>query len=217
MNGWTGTSANLLTDSVFPMKIKTASFVISAVNIAGCPKPTLPEYAFIGRSNVGKSSLINALTGRNKLAKISVTPGKTRLINHFLINEDWYLVDLPGYGYAKISKKDRAAWGKMSEEYILTRPNLLSIFLLIDSRHKPQKSDLEFMEWMGENEIPFCLVFTKVDKLSKREAVKNLDIYRTILQESWEELPTSFVTSSVKKSGIEDILDFIEETNKLFK
>lgn len=190
--------------------------MISAVNIEGCPKPTLPEYAFIGRSNVGKSSLINALTGRNKLAKTSTTPGKTRLINHFVINDNWYLVDLPGYGYAKISKKERAAWGKMSEEYILNRPNLLSVFLLVDARHAPQKSDLEFMEWMGENEIPFSMVYTKTDKLSKRELAKNLEHYQAALQEVWEELPPAFVTSSAKKQGLEEVLSFIENTNKLF-
>lgn len=199
------------------LKIKTATFVISASSISGCPKPLIPEYAFIGRSNVGKSSLINALTGRKKLAKTSVTPGKTQLINHFLINENWYLVDLPGYGYAKSSKKDRAAWDIMSEEYILNRRNLMSIFLLVDSRHAPQKSDLEFMEWMGENEISFNLVFTKTDKLSKRQAIENLDKYKSLLLESWEELPTSYVTSSVKKVGVEEILDFIEQTNKVFR
>ena len=198
------------------MKIKTATFVISAANISGCPKPTLPEYAFIGRSNVGKSSLINALTGRKKLAKTSVTPGKTQLINHFLINENWYLVDLPGYGYAKSSKKDRASWDKMSEEYVLNRPNLLSVFLLIDSRHAPQKLDLQFMEWMGENEISFNIVFTKTDKLSKHEAVRNIDQYKAMLRENWEELPSQFVTSSVKKTGVDEILTFVEETNKLF-
>ena len=202
---------------VFPVKIHTATFVISAVNINGCPKPTMPEYAFIGRSNVGKSSLINALTGRNKLAKISVTPGKTRLINHFLINENWYLVDLPGYGYAKISKKERAIWGKMSEEYILTRPNLLCVFILVDSRHEPQKSDMEFIEWMGENQLPFCIVFTKTDKLSKTESSKKIDQYKMALRENWEELPTCFITSSVKKRGMDEILSFIEETNKLFR
>lgn len=166
---------------------------------------------------MGKSSLINALTGRRKLAKISVTPGKTQLINHFLINENWYLVDLPGYGYAKSSKKDRAAWDKMSEEYILNRPNLLSVFLLVDSRHAPQKLDLLFMEWMGENEISFNIVFTKTDKLTKHETVKKIGQYRSTLNETWEDLPTQFITSSVKKTGVEDILTFVEETNKLFR
>ena len=199
------------------MKILSSSFVISASNLSGCPKPTMAEYAFIGRSNVGKSSLINALTGRKKLAKTSVTPGKTQLINHFLINENWYLVDLPGYGYAKSSKKDRASWGKMSEEYILKRTNLLSLFLLVDSRHTPQKLDLEFMEWMGENGISFNIAFTKTDKLSKREAVENIENYKSKLSEVWEVLPNYFVTSSVKKEGVEEILDFVEQTNKLFK
>ena len=165
---------------------------------------------------MGKSSLINALTGRNKLAKTSVTPGKTRLINHFLINDNWYLVDLPGYGYAKTSKKDRASWDKMSEKYILERPNLLSLFILVDSRHAPQKLDLNFMEWMGENQIPFCIVFTKTDKLSKRESLQKIDQYKSTLMESWEELPTYFITSAVKKKGVEEILSFVTETNKLF-
>jgi len=199
------------------VKINAATFVISASSIDGCPKPTLPEYAFIGRSNVGKSSLINALTGRKKLAKTSVTPGKTRLINHFLINENWYLVDLPGYGYAKISKKDRSAWGKMSEAYILQRPNLMSVFLLVDSRHSPQKSDLEFIEWLGENQIPFSIVFTKTDKLSKQAIAQNIEHYKSILMETWEDLPPSFITSSIKRTGVEELLSFVEESNKLFK
>ena len=199
------------------MKIKAAEFVISAVTIEGCPKPTMPEYAFIGRSNVGKSSLINALTNRKKLAKISVTPGKTKLINHFLINKSWYLADLPGYGYAKVSKKEKAKWKKMTKDYLLGRTNLLSVFLLIDARHKPQKSDLEFSFWLGENSIPFTLVFTKTDKLSTGELEKNIAAYKTILIEAWEELPQIFMSSSVKKTGLTALLDYIEATNPLFK
>lgn len=199
------------------MKIKAAEFVISAVTIDGCPKPTMPEYAFIGRSNVGKSSLINALTNRKKLAKTSVTPGKTKLINHFLINKSWYLADLPGYGYAKVSKKEKSKWGKMTKDYLLGRTNLLSVFLLIDARHDPQKPDLEFSSWLGENSIPFTLVFTKTDKLSTSELEKNIAVYKTILMEVWEELPAIFLSSSVKKTGLTALLDYIEATNPLFK
>ena len=199
------------------MKIKAAEFVISAVTIEGCPKPTMPEYAFIGRSNVGKSSLINALTNRRKLAKISVTPGKTKLINHFLINNSWYLADLPGYGYAKVSKKEKVKWKKMTKDYLLGRTNLLSVFLLIDARHKPQKPDLEFSSWLGENSIPFTLVFSKTDKLSTGELEKNIAAYKTILIEAWEELPQIFMSSSVKKTGLTALLDYIEATNPLFK
>lgn len=199
------------------MKITSAEFVISAVTIEGCPKPTMPEYAFVGRSNVGKSSLINALTNRNKLAKTSVSPGKTKLINHFLINKSWYLADLPGYGYAKVSKKEKAKWEKMTKAYILGRTNLLSLFLLIDSRHAPQKHDLLFSSWLGENRIPFSFVFTKTDKLSKTELEKNITVYKAIIKETWEELPSVFISSAVKKTGLSNILNFIEKTNLVFK
>jgi len=199
------------------MNITSAEFVISAVTLEGCPNPSMPEYAFIGRSNVGKSSLINALTNRNKLAKTSVTPGKTKLINHFLINKAWYLADLPGYGYAKVSKAEKAKWEEMTREYIIKRTNLMSVFLLIDSRHAPQKPDLLFSSWLGENEIPFSFVFTKTDKLSKKETDDNISTYINILKGIWEELPAVFISSSVKKTGLKDILNFIEGTNPLFR
>lgn len=198
------------------MKIKTADFVISNSDVDKCPKERLPEYAFIGRSNVGKSSLINMLTGRKKLAKISSTPGKTMLINHFKINEEWYLVDLPGYGFAKRSKSERLKWEKMIRKYILNRTNMLTLFLLIDIRIEPQKIDLEFMDWLGMSEIPFVITFTKVDKLKLMQAENNLAKYKTKLLEKWEHLPTIIVTSAEKGTGRDTVLDFIEKTNKLF-
>jgi len=199
------------------MLIKSAAFVISATDYKKCPKPTYPEYAFVGRSNVGKSSLINTLTGRKKLAKTSGSPGKTQLINHFLINKNWYLTDLPGYGYAKASKKYREEWKKMTENYILNRKNLLCLFVLIDSRIDPQKSDMEFMRWLGENQIPFAMVFTKIDKLSKGELNTRHTTYKEQMLKTWEELPQNFLSSAISGFGKNDILDFIEETNKIFK
>lgn len=199
------------------MLIKSAEFVISATDLKKCPKPNFPEYAFVGRSNVGKSSLINTLTGRRKLAKISGAPGKTQLINHFLINKKWYLTDLPGYGYAKASKKDKAKWKKMTENYILNRINLLCLFVLIDSRLEPQKPDMEFMGWLGKNQIPFAMVFTKTDKLSKNELDKQFATYKEHMLKTWEELPQNFLSSAKTGFGKNEILDFIEETNKIFK
>ncbi len=198
------------------MKINYANFTISSQDVNKCPEPNIPEYAFIGRSNVGKSSLINMLTGRKKLAKISSTPGKTMLINHFKINEEWYLVDLPGYGFAKRSKSERLKWEKMIRKYILNRTNMLTLFLLIDVRIEPQKIDLEFMDWLGMSEIPFVITFTKVDKLKLMQAENNIAKYKTKLLEKWEQLPTIIVTSAEKGTGRDDVLDFIEKTNKLF-
>lgn len=198
------------------MKIKTANFVISNTDLKKCPKPDMPEYAFIGRSNVGKSSLINMLTNRNKLAKTSGKPGKTRLINHFLINEEWYLVDLPGYGYAKVSKKERNVWSGFIKEYILTRENLMNLFVLIDSRHEPQKNDMEFMENLGVNGIPFVIIFTKADKLKNNKLNANISLYKKAMEQIWETMPKYFISSAVNTTGQEDILNFIEETNKLF-
>jgi len=196
------------------MIINKAEFVISSPNVMGCPHTTQPEYAFIGRSNVGKSSLINMLTGHSKLAKTSATPGKTLLINHFLINDEWYLVDLPGYGYAKRGKKQQDELTKMISSYILKREQMCNLFLLIDSRHDPQKIDLEFMEWLGENGIPFSIVFTKADKLSKGRLTGNIAHYLSVLKEQWEELPPYFTTSSETKLGREELLNYIEEINK---
>lgn len=196
------------------MIIKEAEFIISSTDVAKCPKSVLPEYAFIGRSNVGKSSMINMITGNSNLAKVSGKPGKTRLINHFLINKEWYLVDLPGYGFAHASKIDRDKWEKFIRKYLSTRKNLYCIFLLIDSRVEPQKNDLSFMEWLGEYQIPFVLVFTKTDKLNKAEFESFRHSYSEKLLESWEELPTMFVTSSRTGLGKEEILDFIEHINK---
>jgi GTP-binding protein len=192
------------------MQIKKAIFKQSASSIFGCPKPTLQEYAFIGRSNVGKSSLINMLCNNNKLAKTSATPGKTQLINHFLINEAWYLVDLPGYGFAKTSKSSRAKFETIIYDYCKKRETLVCLFVLIDSRLPLQKIDLEFMLWCGENEIPFSIIYTKADKNSKAELARNIKNIEKEILKSWEELPNSFISSAEKTTGREEILDFIQ-------
>jgi len=199
------------------MIIRSADFVISNTDIKGCPKPGLPEYAFIGRSNVGKSSLINMLTGRSGLAKTSSTPGKTRLINHFVINNEWYLVDLPGYGYARTGKETRSGFLKIIGDYISGRPNLMNLFVLIDIRLEPQKADQEFLFKLGEGLVPFVIVFTKADKLTKNQVKSNLASYNRFLKEHWDELPPIFITSAETGLGKEDVLGFITETNKLFK
>ncbi|RFC55555.1 ribosome biogenesis GTP-binding protein YihA/YsxC [Brumimicrobium aurantiacum] len=199
------------------MIIHSADFVISNTEVEKCPAPNLPEYAFIGRSNVGKSSLINMLTNHKKLAKTSGKPGKTQLINHFSINKEWYLVDLPGYGYAKTSKTNRKMWSKFIDQYLLTRENLMNTFVLIDSRLEPQKIDLDFMEWCASNGIPFSMVFTKTDKLSKVEIDKNIAAYKRRMLKQWEEMPPYFVTSSVSSKGREEVLDYVEEVNGLFE
>lgn len=193
------------------MQIKHAKFIISNTDYRKCPPPNMPEFAFIGRSNVGKSSLINTLVARKKLAKTSGTPGKTQLINHFLINEEWYLVDLPGYGYAKTSKSNRASWEKMISTYLLNRENLISTFILIDSRIEPQKVDQEFLTWMGENELSFVIAFTKTDKITKTKLAGNLKLWKEFLQKYWEELPLSLLTSAKTKRGKDDVLNVIED------
>ena len=193
------------------MDIKSAEFVVSNTQVAKCPAGDLPEYAFIGRSNVGKSSLINMLTGRNKLAMTSATPGKTLLINHFLINKSWHLV---GYGYAKRSKREQDRLSRIIRDYILLRPQLTSLFVLIDVRHAPQPVDMRFIEWLGENGVPFALVFTKADKMPKAEVGKSVSAYLAQLSEQWEELPPHFVTSSAKAQGRDDILDYIDGVNR---
>jgi GTP-binding protein len=198
------------------MKIKEASFVCSSSKNSQCPKPDMPEYAFIGRSNVGKSSLINALTDNKGLAKTSGTPGKTQLINHFIVNKTWYLVDLPGLGYAKTAKSNRENWEKMIQDYLLKRVNLFCTFILVDSRHEPQKIDLELMTWFGANQLPFCLVFTKTDKVKPVELQTNIENYKVKLLEEWEELPDIFITSAEKKLGLDDILKFIDKTNSVY-
>lgn len=198
------------------MQIKQAEFIISSTDINKCPAAEKPEYAFIGRSNVGKSSLINMLTNRKGLAKISGKPGKTQLINHFLINTNWYLVDLPGYGYASVSKGKRIEFAKFINQYLRKRENLMCLFVLLDSRHKPQKIDMEFMQWLGENNIPFVMCFTKQDKLSKLESAKNLAHYKKEMKQIWQELPPIFLTSSSSKKGKDEMLQFIDKTNKLF-
>jgi GTP-binding protein len=199
------------------MEIKSAEFVISNTKVELCPKGDLPEYAFIGRSNVGKSSLINMLTKRNKLAMTSATPGKTLLINHFLINKDWHLVDLPGYGYAARGKKQVEKIQKIIEDYILEREQLINLFVLIDIRHEAQKIDLEFIEWLGENGIPFSIIFTKADKLSVGKVKANAKAYMDELSKQWEELPPYFISSSESKMGREEILNYIESINKSLK
>ena len=195
------------------MEIKKAEFLMSNTRIDRLPNDNIPEYAFIGRSNVGKSSLINMLVQRRGLAKTSSVPGKTVAINHFIVNDAWYLVDLPGYGYAQHSKKQRDAWRIMINNYIKQRRNLVCTFVLIDSRIEPQNNDLGFVEWLGENQMPFCIVFTKADKVSKAELDRNVEAFKTRLLEDWEELPSIFITSSEKKQGRDEILDYIEQQN----
>lgn len=194
------------------MIIHSAAFIKSSPSIKECPAPAKPEFGFIGRSNVGKSSLINMLTGWSKLAKISVQPGKTRTINHFAVNDSWYLVDLPGYGYAKVPVKLREKWVRATEEYILKRENLVSLFVLLDIRHKPQRSDLMFMEFLGLNGIPFSRVFTKSDKINLTSLADSINNYNSEMLKNWESLPVSFITSAVKGTGREEILNYIEES-----
>lgn len=196
------------------MEIKKASFVVSNSDYRKCPDNGLPEYAFIGRSNVGKSSLINMLTNNKGLAKTSVRPGKTQLINHFLINDEWYLVDLPGYGYARISKSSREKWQKMIADYMLKREALINVFVLVDSRIPPQKIDLEFISFLGHNGIPLSIIFTKIDKQNQREVAATVNAYKRVLSEEWEEQPEMFMTSSVTRYGRDQVLSRIDEINK---
>lgn len=199
------------------MEIKNAEFTLSAPTVSMCPADTKPEYAFIGRSNVGKSSLINMICNNKKLAKTSATPGKTLLINHFVINKEWYLVDLPGYGFAKRSKTEIKKLDQMIRGYILQREQLVNVFVLVDIRLEPQKIDLEFINWLGESGIPFAIVFTKADKLNVTKTKASVALYEKTLSETWEELPRMFITSSEKKTGKDDILNYIEEINKSLK
>ena len=199
------------------MIIKKASFVISNTNYKLCPNEKKAEYAFIGRSNIGKSSLINALTNNKSLAKTSGKPGKTQLINHFLINEDWYMVDLPGYGYAKTSKVLRVRFHKMINDYLLNRKNLICLFVLIDSRHDLQSIDNEFMQFLSENNIPFTIVFTKIDKQGKSTLIKNFKKFKTSMLIDWETLPKHFMTSSIKRTGLKELLSYISELNTGFQ
>lgn len=197
------------------MQIKSATFVISNTDVGKCPNEPLPEYAFIGRSNVGKSSLINMLTERKSLAKTSGKPGKTQLINHFKINGNWFLVDLPGYGYAKVSKTTKGKFQKFITSYFSQRKQLVSAFILIDIRHSPQTIDMEFMQWLGENQIPFSIVFTKADKLKPKAIERNVQTYlQTMLDDMWEEAPNYFITSSSNRTGREELLDYIDRINK---
>lgn len=200
------------------MKVKSADFVMSNSNVTNCPKEPIPEYAFIGRSNVGKSSLINMLTQRKSLAKTSGRPGKTQLINHFKINDNWFLVDLPGYGYARVSKRDKKVFQKYITDYFLERRQLVCAFVLVDIRHEPQKVDLEFMEWMGQSQIPFSIIFTKADKLKPNVIEKNVEEYiQQLLSSIWEEAPNYFITSSSSGMGQEEVLGYIDEMNENFK
>ena len=199
------------------MDITTAKYIISSPKVEGCPKPDMPEYAFIGRSNVGKSSLINMLTNQSKLAKTSNTPGKTQLINHFLINNSFYIVDLPGYGFAKVSQNTRSTWEKMIAGYLQQRINLVTVFVLIDSRHEPQNIDLAFLRKLGAWGVPFNVIFTKADKSTQREAAKNARLFIEAMKKEWEFIPRSFITSAIKFLGRKEILAFIDEMNKDFK
>lgn len=199
------------------MKISSAEFVMSNSDVAKCPKDKLPEYAFIGRSNVGKSSLINMLTARKSLAKTSGRPGKTQLINHFIINKAWFLVDLPGYGYARVSKSSKKVFQKFITAYFSKRIQLVSAFVLVDCRHEPQKIDLEFMQWLGENQIPFSIIFTKADKLSKKKLPTQISAYTKEMLKYWEEMPNYFITSSSSGLGKEDVLNYIAEINLQLK
>ncbi|OFM81951.1 ribosome biogenesis GTP-binding protein YihA/YsxC [Weeksella sp. HMSC059D05] len=199
------------------MSVQSAEFIKSAQTYKDCPKPDLPEYAFIGRSNVGKSSLINMLTNKRDLAKTSGTPGKTQLLNTFLINSNWYLTDLPGYGYAKVSKTHRAGFERMIYDYLEFRTNLVCTFVLVDSRHEPQKNDLKFMEWLGHKQIPFAIIFTKLDKLSSAKFQKNLNTYKRELLKTWEDLPMIFATSSSSFIGRNELLDYINTLTEQLK
>lgn len=196
------------------MEIKQATFLVSNTNVEKCPKQQFPEYAFIGRSNVGKSSLINMLTNYKGLAKTSGKPGKTQLINHFLINNSWFLVDLPGYGYAQVSKSVKKVFQKFITDYFLKRRQLISAFVLVDIRHQPQKIDLEFMQWLGENAIPFSIIFTKADKLKPMAIERNIEEYQKVVLETWEEFPPFFVTSSETALGKESVLEYIDKINE---
>ncbi len=199
------------------MEIKTAEFTLSAPTVGMCPQDTKPEYAFIGRSNVGKSSLINMLTNHKKLAKTSATPGKTLLINHFIINKEWYLVDLPGYGYAKRSKKEIDKLDQMIRGYILQREQLVNVFVLVDVRLEPQKIDLEFIEWLGVSSVPFAIIFTKADKLTPNKARQAVEAYKKTLLDTWEELPPIFLTSAEKREGRDEVLQYIDDINSSLK
>lgn len=198
------------------MIIKTAEFIISNTQIDKMPAPSKPEYAFIGRSNVGKSSLINMLCRQKGLAKTSQNPGKTQVINHFMINDTWYLVDLPGYGYAKVSQTTRKSWEGMIKTYLEERENLQCVMVLIDSRLEPQKVDLAFIDWLGGKGIPFCIIFTKADKQSKSKTASNVELFNSTLLKNWEELPSFFVTSAEEATGKEEVLAYIDEINKAF-